>query len=41
MKAICFSLEDNDAPDVYHEDFMRRVIAKIDPDVSLQPGASF
>ena len=31
MKAKGFSLEDEDASEVDHEDFMRGVIAKIDP----------
>ena len=31
MKAICFSLEDGDASEVDHEDFIRGVIAKIGP----------
>ena len=31
MKAIGFSLEDNDASEVDHEDFMRGVIAKFRP----------
>ena len=31
MKAIGFSLEDEDAPEVDHEDFMRGVIAKFGP----------
>ena len=31
MKAIVFSLEDEDASEVNHEDFMRRVIAKFGP----------
>ena len=31
MKAIGFSLEDEDASEVDHEDFMRGVIAKFGP----------
>ena len=31
LKAIGFSLEDEDASEVYHEDFMREVIAKFGP----------
>ena len=31
MKAIGFSLEDEDASEVNHEDFMRGVIAKFGP----------
>ena len=31
MKAICFSLEDEDASEVDHEDFVRGVIAKFGP----------
>ena len=31
MKAIGFSLADEDASEVDHEDFMRRVIAKLGP----------
>ena len=31
MKAIGFSLEDEDASEVDHEDFMRGVIAKLGP----------
>ena len=31
MKAIGFSLEDEDASEIDHEDFMRGVIAKIGP----------
>ena len=31
MKAIGFSLEDGDASEVDHEDFMRGVIAKFGP----------
>ena len=31
MKAIGFSLEEEDASEVDHEDFMRGVIAKFDP----------
>ena len=35
MKAIGFSLEDEDASEVDHEDFMRRVITKFRPKVFL------
>ena len=35
MKAIGFSLEDEDASEVDHEDFMRGVIAKFGPGVSF------
>ena len=35
MKAIGFSIEDEDASEVDHEDSMRRVIAKIGPGVSF------
>ena len=31
LKAIDFSLEDDDASEIDHEDFMRGVIAKFDP----------
>ena len=31
MKAIGFSLEEKDASEIDHEDFMRGVIAKFDP----------
>ena len=31
MKAICFSLEDENASEIDHEDFMRGVIAKLCP----------
>ena len=42
MKAIGFSLEDEDASEVDHEDFMRGVIAKFGPTCFfLQPGRSF
>ena len=44
MKAIGFSLEDEDASEVDHEDFMRGVIAKFGPrcrGVLLQLGRSF
>ena len=35
MKAIGFSLEDEDASEVDHEDFMRGVIAKLGPRCSF------
>ena len=35
MRAIGFSLEDEDASELDHEDFMRGVIAKIRPEVFL------
>ena len=42
MKAMGFRLEDEDASEVDHEDFMRGVIAKIRPEVFLlQLGRSF
>ena len=34
MEAIGFSLDDEDASDVNHEDFMRGVIEKFGPEVS-------